>query len=85
MDDFRRRMIGSDPVIIGCPKLDDRSRFEKLKAILANNPVDEVRIVRMEVPCCSALTRLVRDAAESCGRDVRITETVVSRSGSVIQ
>ena len=85
MDDFRRRMIGSNPVIIGCPKLDDRSRFEKLKAILASNPVDEIRIVRMEVPCCSALTRLVRDAAESCGRDVGITETVVSRSGSVIQ
>ena len=83
-EDFRRRMIGSNPVIIGCPKLDDRSRFEKLKAILASNPVDEVRIVRMEGPSCSAPTRLVRDAAESCGRDVGITETVVSRSGSVI-
>ena len=85
VDDFRRRMIGSSPVIIGCPKLDERSRFDKLKAILSENPVDEVRVVRMEVPCCSALTRIVREAAESCGRDVRVIETVVSRSGSILR
>ena len=84
-DDFRRRMIGSNPVIIGCPKLDDRSRFDKLETIFANNPIDEVRVLRMEVPCCSALTKLVRNAAESCGRDIRVTETVISRSGSVLQ
>ena len=85
MDDFRRRMVGAGPVIIGCPKLDDRSRFDKLRDILSQNPIDEVRIVRMEVPCCGALSRLVREAVGSCGRDVRITEVVVSRSGTVLQ
>lgn len=85
MDDFRRRMVGAGPVIIGCPKLDDCSRFDKLRDILSQNPIDEVRIVRMEVPCCGALSRLVREATGSCGRNVRITEVVVSRSGTVLQ
>ena len=84
VEGFRERFVGRDAVIIGCPKLDDRQRFEKLTAILAGNPVDRVRVVRMEVPCCSALTRIVRAAAEASGRDVEVEETVISRSGSVI-
>lgn len=84
-DDFRRRFINGDPVIIGCPKLDDRARFDKLKLILSANPIDSVSVVRMEVPCCRAITELVRKAAAECGRDVEVTETVISRSGSVIR
>ena len=85
IDDFRRRFMKGNPVIIGCPKLDDRARFDKIRTILENNPVDRVEIVRMEVPCCSALTKLVRSAAEGCGREVEVAETVISRSGSVMQ
>lgn len=85
VDDFKKRFVHGDPVIIGCPKLDDRQRFEKLKAILAGNPIDSVCVVRMEVPCCRTLTSLVRSAAEECGRNVEVTEKVVSRSGTVIQ
>lgn len=85
IDDFRRRFVRGNPVIIGCPKLDDRTRFDKIQAILANNLIDRVEVVRMEVPCCSALTKLVMSAAESCGRDVEVVETVISRSGSVVQ
>lgn len=85
IDDFRRRFMKGNPVIIGCPKLDDRARFDKIRAILSGNPIDRVEVVRMEVPCCRALTNLVRSAAESCGRDVEVVETVISRSGSVIQ
>ncbi len=84
MDRFRSVMAKGDPVIIGCPKLDDHDRFDKVLAILRDNPVDEVRVIRMEVPCCRALTNIVRAAAEQCGRDVRVTETIVSRGGSVL-
>lgn len=81
--DFRE-VADDGPVVIGCPKLDDRARFGKVAEILAENPVDEVTVVRMEVPCCSALTRIVRDAIASCGREIRVTEVVLSRSGDVV-
>lgn len=84
MDGFRERFIGHDPVMIGCPKLDDRQRFGKLSAVLAENPIDRVRVVRMEVPCCRMLTALVKSAVEESERDIEIAETVISRSGSVI-
>ncbi len=85
IDGFRERFIGSDPVLIGCPKLDDRTRFDKLTDILRENPITEVEVVRMEVPCCRAITNLVKAAANASGRDIAITEAVISRSGSVVQ
>ncbi len=84
-DGFRERFVGRDPVIIGCPKLDDRARFDKLVAIFRSNPVTRVRVIRMEVPCCRAIADLTRAAAEMSGRHIEVTETVVSRSGSVVE
>ena len=37
----------------------------------------------MEVPCCRALTNIVKAAAAGCGRSVEVEEVVLSRSGSV--
>lgn len=85
LDGFRSEVLRGDPVVVSCPKLDDRTRFGKVEAIMRENPVDEAAVVRMEVPCCSALAGIVRSAAEACGRDVRVTETVVSRDGRVLR
>lgn len=83
-DDFKRVLLDGNPVVIGCPKLDDRTRFEKIATILRNNPVDEVVVIRMEVPCCRVLTNMVLAAISECGRDIRFKEVVISRSGTVI-
>ena len=81
---FHEDFIRGRVTLIGCPKLDDRTRFDKIASILAGNPIDRVHVVRMEVPCCRALTNIVVAAAETAGRPVEVTETVVSRSGSVV-
>ncbi|MDO5852564.1 MAG: 4Fe-4S binding protein [Thermoplasmata archaeon] len=84
LDDFKRKILDGRPVVIGCPKLDERSRFDKVLAILSQNPIDQVIVVRMEVPCCRALTNIVTAAASQCGRKVKVTETVVSRGGAIV-
>ncbi|MDO5853870.1 MAG: 4Fe-4S binding protein [Thermoplasmata archaeon] len=84
LDDFKRRILNGRPVIIGCPKLDDRARFDKILTILKENPIDKVCIVRMEVPCCRALTNIVNSAAAQCGRQVKVVETVISRGGAMV-
>ncbi len=84
IDDFRKRFVTGHPVIIGCPKLDDRARFDKIQAILRDNPIERVNVIRMEVPCCRALSNIVKAAAETSGRTIEVTETVISRSGSVL-
>ena len=84
VDDFRKRFVGENAVIIGCPKLDDHARFDKIRVILENNPIDKVEVIRMEVPCCSALVRIVRTAASECGRNVEVRETVIGKDGEII-
>ena len=84
VDDFRKRFVGENAVIIGCPKLDDHARFDKIRVILENNPIDAVEVIRMEVPCCSALVRMVKTMASGCGRNVEVKETVIGRDGKVL-
>lgn len=84
VDGFKQRFVGDNPLVIGCPKLDDRARFDKLIEIFRNNPVESVEVVRMEVPCCSALTRLVTSAVTMSGKTIAVKETIISRDGRVL-
>jgi len=81
---FSQQFVGEDPLVIGCPKLDDSERFDKLLDIFTNRPIDKVRVIRMEVPCCSALTRAVRTAIERSGREIPMEETVIARDGRIL-
>ena len=48
---FHNEFIRNRITLIGCPKLDEGDYAEKLTAIIANNDIKSVTIVRMEVPC----------------------------------
>jgi NAD-dependent dihydropyrimidine dehydrogenase PreA subunit len=84
VENFKQQFVGKNPLVIGCPKLDDRTRFDKLVEIFKNNPVDDVRVIRMEVPCCSQLTKLVKASIEMSGKDIPVEEIVIGRDGKVI-
>jgi NAD-dependent dihydropyrimidine dehydrogenase PreA subunit len=84
VDNFKQQFVGRDPLVIGCPKLDDRSRFDKLTEIFRNNPIDRIKVIRMEVPCCSQLTRIVQSSIEVSGKNIPLEETVVGRDGKIL-
>ncbi len=84
VDNFKQHFVGHNPLIIGCPKLDDRARFEKLIEILKENPIEKIKIVRMEVPCCSQLTRIVQSSIKVSGKNIPLEETVVGRDGRIL-
>lgn len=84
VDNFKQQFVGKDPLVIGCPKLDDRTRFDKLVEIFNNNPIDRVKVIRMEVPCCSQLTRIVQASIEASGKDISLEETIVGRDGKIL-
>lgn len=62
--DFMRNKV----TLIGCPKLDQVDYCEKLTAIIQNNNVQSVTIVRMEVPCCGGLEMAVKKALQNSGK-----------------
>ncbi|MBR2971006.1 MAG: 4Fe-4S binding protein [Clostridia bacterium] len=59
---FHSEFIRNRITLIGCPKLDDGDYADKLTAILANNNIKSVTVVRMEVPCCGGIENAVKRA-----------------------
>ena len=54
--------------LIGCPKLDSVDYSDKLTAIIRNNDIREVTVLRMEVPCCGGLEYAVTTALKNSGK-----------------
>jgi hypothetical protein len=70
------------PVVIACPKLDDRQTAqEKLAAILAASSVRSLTVVHMEVPCCTGLVRLAKAAIDACGKPIPLDDVTISVRG----
>ena len=81
---FHNDFIKNRVTLIGCPKLDMVDYSEKLTAILANNDIRSITVVRMEVPCCGGITFAVRRALEASGKNLPMQVVTVSVEGNII-
>ena len=70
--------------VIGCPKLDAVDYSEKLTAIIRDNDVKSVTIVRMDVPCCGALQRAAETALRNSGKFIPWQVVTISRDGRIL-
>ncbi|MDF2988225.1 MAG: 4Fe-4S protein [Eubacterium sp.] len=71
--------------LIGCPKLDEGDYSEKLTAILANNNINSVKILRMEVPCCGGIVNAVKTALIQSGKMIPWSIVVIGTNGEIRQ
>lgn len=73
-------------VLIGCPKLDQTEPFVlKLTEILSLNDVRDITVLRMEVPCCSNLTKLIEKAIKKSGKDIPFDQFICMIDGKVVK
>lgn len=71
-------------LLIGCPKFDDaRAYAQKLTEILKRNPITNITVVHMEVPCCSALKWVANKAVQESGKQLSITEHTITIGGEI--
>jgi NAD-dependent dihydropyrimidine dehydrogenase PreA subunit len=69
-------------VMIACPKFDDPQPYlNKLVQMFRSSGIKKVQVLRMEVPCCTGLATLVKQAAEMAGTGVPVEDLVVTRMG----
>ena len=80
-EDFMKGKI----TIIGCPKLDAVDYTEKLTAIIRDNNIKSVTIVRMEVPCCGGLQRAAEIALQASGKFIPWQVITISRDGRILE
>ena len=81
---FHNDFIKDRVVLIGCPKLDDGDYSEKLTAIIANNDIKSVTVVRMEVPCCGGIEMAARNALKQSGKFIPWQVVTVSTDGKIL-
>ncbi len=71
--------------MIGCPKLDEGDYAEKLTAILRENNIKSVTVVRMEVPCCGGIQHAVKTALQNSGKMIPWQVVTLSTDGRVLE
>ena len=70
--------------LVGCPKLDEGDYSEKLTAIIKNNNIKSVTIVRMEVPCCGGIESAAKRAIQDSGKFLPWQVVTISTDGRIL-
>jgi len=81
---FHNRFIRNKVTLIGCPKLDEGDYSDKLTAIIENNNIKSVTVVRMEVPCCGGIENAVKTALKNSGKFIPRQVVTISTDGKIL-
>lgn len=81
---FHNEFIRNRITLIGCPKLDEGDYAEKLTAILKNNDIRSVTVVRMQVPCCGGIENAVKRALMASGKFIPWQVVTISADGRIL-
>ncbi len=82
---FHNDFIRNHITLIGCPKLDEVDYAEKLTAIIANNDIKSVKVVRMEVPCCGGIENAVKRALQNSGKFIPWQVITITTDGKILE
>ena len=82
---FHQDFIRNKITLIGCPKLDQVDYSEKLTAIIQNNDIQSVTIVRMEGPCCGGLEMAAKKALQNSGKFIPWQVVTISIDGKIME
>lgn len=87
LGDFHKEFLKGKTLVIGCPKLDSEQEVyvEKLKSLIDGARINTLTVLIMQVPCCSGLLQLARQAASQAARRVPIKCVVVSLQGGILK
>lgn len=83
--DFHQKILRGNPVVVGCPKLDDAQFYvDKLADLLSSSNIKSLTVVHMEVPCCTGLQCIAETALEQSGQTIPLEDITVSIKGEII-
>jgi len=81
---FHQDFLRDHALLVACPKLDDfQAHQRKLTDILRSSQVKSLSVVHMEVPCCSGLMHMAKQAMRLSGKDIPLEEVTVAATGEL--
>jgi len=70
--------------VIACPKLDDTGPYvEKLAGIIKENNLKSLTVYHMEVPCCTGIVMIAKEALELSGSGLELKDITVGINGEI--
>ena len=83
---FHQEFLGEGrALLVACPKLDDFPAHQaRLNAILEQAGIKSLTVVHMEVPCCSGLVHMARQAIIASGNNIPFKDVTISTRGERI-
>jgi len=84
--DFHQTYLAGKKLAIACPKLDTNQEtyIEKLTLMIRYGKLKSITILRMEVPCCGGLTKLVQTAMHQAKCILPVETITLNNKGVVI-
>ena len=81
---FHNDFLKDRALLIACPKLDDFTAHQKkLTDILKQSDIKNLTVVHMEVPCCSGLVHMAKQAISASGKKIPLSEVTIGARGEV--
>ncbi len=82
--DFHKDFLNGRKLVIGCPKLDDNQFYkEKLTEILKQNPIKNIMVTYMEVPCCFGIVMAVENAISASAKEINLKKIKIGVNGEI--
>lgn len=83
--DFHEGLLKGKVVMMGCPKFDDTGEYiDRFKQIFATAGIRSVTIAVMEVPCCSNMPVIVKEAMKQAGNNLPVEVVVIGARGNIV-
>ena len=82
---IHQKFMRNKITLIACPKLDDIDYSEKLTAILQQNEIKSLTIVKMEVPCCGGILQAAKKALSNSGKMIPWSVVTISTDGRILE
>jgi hypothetical protein len=83
---FHSDFLNGNAIAIACPKLDNVSPYvDKLTNLFRTSNLQSIKVVVMEVPCCSGLVRIAKEAANYAGFEGPLEIVTVGIKGNILE
>ena len=84
---FHKDFLKEKSIAIACPKLDQGQEIyiNKIKSLIDDAKINTLTVAIMQVPCCSGLLALAKEAVKRANRKVPIKYIIISLQGDILQ
>ena len=81
---FHKDFLKEHILLIACPKLDDfQAHLIKLTELFRKSDIKSLTIIHMEVPCCSGLIYMVKEALKQNTKRIPVQEITIKINGEI--